>query len=278
MDTTMPAAHHLLERAIQFIDDKQLLNAEMLLDAVVRVEPQNVEAWMVYLQILKQQPRLDWVKERALKTRELSEGEKNDIVDCYLWQTLQIRQNSAASQEFNVSAVDAKPDHAARSAQNEFETMNVFGYSASHADHCSSKRPSRAVYNIAADMGAGMVKSAMSHPLGVKAMPYLNAAKKLIFEVLKDPRRAYARYSRTPGFTTVFNGVLALLFLSGVRLAASSYFIGYVLLFVFLVVGFRVMPQILGQYFTPIEPRMRVYMSKTEDSASEVEEELKEQD
>lgn len=273
----MPTAHHLLERAIQFIDDKQLLNAEMLLDAVVRVEPQNVEAWMVYLQILKQQSRLDWVKERALKTRELSEGEKNDIVDCYLWQTLQIRHN-AASQEFNVSAVDAKNDHASKSGQNEFETMNVFGYSASHAEHCPSKRPSRAVYNIAADMGAGMVKSAMRHPLSVKAAPYLIAAKKLLVEVMKDPRRAYTRHSRTPGFTTVFNAVLALLFLSGVRLAASSYFIGYVLLVVFLVVGFRVMPQVLGQYFTPIEPRMRVYMSKTEDATADSEEEPKEQE
>ncbi|MBK6790971.1 MAG: hypothetical protein IPG80_00205 [Anaerolineales bacterium] len=278
METTMPAAHHLLERAMQFIDDKQLQNAEMLLDAVVRVEPQNVEAWMVYLQILKQQSRLDWVKERALKTRELSEGEKNDIVDCYLWQTLQIRQDSAASRDFNASGVDARTDHAVRSAQDEFQTMNVFGYSASHAEHCSSKRRSRAVYNIAADMIAGMVKSAMSHPLSVKAAPYLYSVKKLLVEVMKDPRRAYVRHSKTPGFTTVFNGVLALLFLSGVRLAASSYIIGYMLLFVFLVVGFRVMPQILGQYFTPIEPRMRVYMNKTEDAAAEVEKEHDKQD
>ena len=41
----MSISSHLLERAYQLIDANQLQNAEMVLDALVRVDPKNIPAW-----------------------------------------------------------------------------------------------------------------------------------------------------------------------------------------------------------------------------------------
>jgi hypothetical protein len=38
----MPATIHLLERAYQLINANQIQNAELVLDAVVRVDPKNL--------------------------------------------------------------------------------------------------------------------------------------------------------------------------------------------------------------------------------------------
>ncbi|MFH0959346.1 MAG: tetratricopeptide repeat protein, partial [Pseudomonadota bacterium] len=68
----MPISSHLLERAYQLIKARQYENAELVLDAVVRVDPKNVEAWKTYLQIHRDVNDLYWLKERILKTKDLS--------------------------------------------------------------------------------------------------------------------------------------------------------------------------------------------------------------
>ena len=77
----MPVPTHLLERAHQLINANQIQNAELVLDAVVRVDPQNVEAWMTYMRIHQNQNDLDWLKDRLLKTKELTETDKAQLVN-----------------------------------------------------------------------------------------------------------------------------------------------------------------------------------------------------
>ncbi|MCX6060358.1 MAG: hypothetical protein NTW69_19705 [Chloroflexi bacterium] len=75
----MPISAHLLERAYQLIDAGQLQNAELVLEAIVRVDPKNVMAWKVYLQICPKCTDLDWLMERILATPELNAKDKADI-------------------------------------------------------------------------------------------------------------------------------------------------------------------------------------------------------
>lgn len=77
----MPISSHLLERAYQLIKARQFENAALVLDAVVRVDPKNVDAWKAYLQIHRDVSDLNWLKERILKTHDLCDADKKNILD-----------------------------------------------------------------------------------------------------------------------------------------------------------------------------------------------------
>jgi len=77
----MSMASQLLDRAYKLIDANQLENAELVLDAVVRTEPTNVNAWLCYLQIHRNIDDLRWLKERVLDIAELSDNRKLAILD-----------------------------------------------------------------------------------------------------------------------------------------------------------------------------------------------------
>lgn len=76
----MSISSHLLERAYQLIDANQLQNAEMVLDALVRVDPKNIPAWEAYLEIHQCCGDLEWGMERVLNIKELSIEERGEIL------------------------------------------------------------------------------------------------------------------------------------------------------------------------------------------------------
>lgn len=92
----MPISAHLLERAYQLIDAGQLQNAELVLEAVVRVDPKNVMAWKAYLQICQEYNDLEWLMERILKSKDLCDNDKTEIYafQNYLIQSLNRRKQS----------------------------------------------------------------------------------------------------------------------------------------------------------------------------------------
>lgn len=271
METIIPAApRHLLERAQQFINDEQLQSKEMLLDAVVRVEPQNVEAWKAYLQILWQPSRLEWVKERALKAQELSEDEKSEILDCYLWQALQIRNmsNAAQAQDTNSSAKTEREESALNS---HFEMVNLFGYSSNRISQNLRRKPHRTSYNFAADIGAGMLNAALRHPWGKKAAKYIERSKQFAAEAWKNPGEFYTRCAAFPYFEKIVGAVLVILFVLGTRLAIQNYFLGYVFLSLFLAAGLQMLPKFFNSNALPLSEQIRVYMQEVEDELFEME-------
>jgi hypothetical protein len=147
----MPISAHLLERAYQLIDANQLQNAELVLDAVVRVDPKNVTAWKAYLQIYKDHENLEWLMERILKNKELSDRDKADIraYQDYLIQGLDNwKQNGEANPRrmINYESEQILP------VQDDaviFELLDEFDYPARKIERARRKR-SRQIfkYNI----------------------------------------------------------------------------------------------------------------------------------
>ncbi len=125
----MPISSHLLERAHQLIKAKQYENAALVLDAVVRVDPKNVDAWKSYLQIQSDVCDLNWLKERISRTNELCDADKKNILDYqnYLIQqwTEKEEDDAAEKNENTLSYLDDSHE------QQEFVTLelvDIFDY------------------------------------------------------------------------------------------------------------------------------------------------------
>lgn len=75
----MSISSNLLRRGYKLIDEGQLHNAEMVIDAVVREDPKNVTAWKAYLKIYQYNNNLPWLVERIEHTCELTEQAKQEL-------------------------------------------------------------------------------------------------------------------------------------------------------------------------------------------------------
>lgn len=140
----MPISSHLLERAYQLIKARQYENAELVLDAVVRVDPRNVEAWKTYLQIHRDVNDLYWLKERILKTKDLSDTDKKYILD---YQNYLIQQWA----ETKVYTVTEKyentlPSNDYDSEQGEpvtLELIDIYNYPEQKVEKIRTRKPRR---------------------------------------------------------------------------------------------------------------------------------------
>ncbi len=130
----MPVSSHLLERAYQLINANQMQNAELVLDAVVRVDPKNIEAWIAYMEVHQDRSDLEWLKDRILRTREISDQDKTELLQYHtvLIEHLKKIENGTARantiQSFSFKQIDE------RTAKNEkisFELLDVFDYPSS---------------------------------------------------------------------------------------------------------------------------------------------------
>ena len=72
----MSMTSHLLERVHKLVEVNQFDNARLVLDAVVRIEPENISAWLSYFQIYRNQNDLEWLKQRVINTIEISDENK----------------------------------------------------------------------------------------------------------------------------------------------------------------------------------------------------------
>ena len=72
---------HLLERVHKLVEVNQFDNARLVLDAVVRIEPENISAWLSYFQIYRNQNDLEWLKQRVKNTVELSDDNKQILFE-----------------------------------------------------------------------------------------------------------------------------------------------------------------------------------------------------
>jgi hypothetical protein len=262
----MPFPIHLLERAYQLINANQFQNAELVLDAVVRVDPQNVEAWKTYLLIHQSQNDLDWLKERIIKTKELSEVDKTKLINYYLYLTKE--QNGTEQVIFQTDIfspfLQEKIEETTSTEETaiQFELIDVFDYPTKIVQKETRTRPRRrAIYNpFTFDIASGILK-AMSHdPLGKKITDYIHQMIKLANDLVKNPKETYARLSKSPHFEKYIGIALLTLFILGVRLVISSQFFGYVFLGMF-VIGGRWWLLNFGTHRTPaLSNQVRVYL------------------
>ena len=247
----MTVPTHLLQRAYQLINANQIQNAELVLDAVVRVDPQNVGAWKTYMQIHQSQNDLDWLKERLLKTRELSEADKTELVNYYLYLTQQLsgaKEAVVQTEPFAFLLQDEREETTtAEGTTIRFELIDVFDYPARIAQKETRIRsPRRAYYNpFALDIAGNAFKAMSRDPFGRKIAAYIQKmialAKKhrddVANDLVKNPMDIYIRFSKSPHFEKTIGIGLLTLFVSGVRLVVSSHVIGYVFLGMFVFGG-----------------------------------------
>jgi len=185
----MPVSSHLLERAYQLIDANQIENAKLVLDAVVRVEPGNVETWKTYLQTCEDRSDLNWLRQRILRTTDLSEQDRDDILEYQSYLLQQLEQSKKMMGFTKPTYQDRVKRENEGSPQGDkvlFELIDVFDY------------------------------------------PIIKREK----TVQRRSRRRFA-YTLTPAIRHVL-ALLALFYFS-VRLLVLEYFLGYVLLAIFMV-------------------------------------------
>ncbi|MBI5964010.1 MAG: hypothetical protein HY863_11080 [Chloroflexi bacterium] len=148
----MSISTHLLERACQLIDANQLQNAELVLDAVVRVNPNNVMAWKVYLQICQSRNDLEWLMERILKNKELSNEEKEDIRDyqkCLLKGLTDFKQNINDAHSRSMLYIEPEQEPHSQDDMVMFELIDEFDYPARKTEQVKRRRPRQFFkYNI----------------------------------------------------------------------------------------------------------------------------------
>ncbi len=76
----MVLTNRLLEQAYDLVQAGRFRNAALVLDALVREEPRNIEAWELYLQISSTREELERLARRVCLTAELSSDEKETIL------------------------------------------------------------------------------------------------------------------------------------------------------------------------------------------------------
>jgi hypothetical protein len=139
----MTISDQLLERAYQLINANQPQNAELVLDAVVRVDPKNVTAWKAYLQIYQDRMDLEWLLERILKNKELSDTDKADICIYYdyLIQELgKCRQNTNEEHIRRPYNYELKERMLTQDDSVIFEVINEFDYPVSKIKQVRRRR------------------------------------------------------------------------------------------------------------------------------------------
>lgn len=243
----MPVPTHLLERAYQLINAHQIQNAELVLDAVVRVDPQNMEAWETYLMIHENQNDLDWLKERILKTRELSETDKAKLVNYYNHLTAHLNKAEEFGEQSGSTELlfEDNQDNLTVSEKttSQFELIDVFDYPAKYEEKEIQPRPRtrkhrRAIYNpFTPELLNGILDTISSTPVGKQVVAYTKKAIILAGSFVNNPKDTFDDLSKMPDFEKYMGTSLLLLFVLGMRLVITNHFLGYILLGVFFIGG-----------------------------------------
>jgi hypothetical protein len=284
MYTTMPVPIHLLERAYQLINANQFQNAELVLDAVVRVDPQNVEAWKTYLMIHQSQNDLDWLKERILRTKELSEANKTELVNYYRYLTLQLNgaeEVSSRTNSFHLILQEEKVETILPKEKIiQFELLDVFDYPTKFIRSEIHSRPRsrsrrRTIYIPFAFDVAGYAFKAISHVSFAKQIAD-RIQKTTIWagDFIKNPKEAYNKFSKSPHFEKYTEVALLAFFILGVRLVIENYYFGYILLGMFFVGGRWWLLNFGNHNTTSLSDQSRMYLQEHKYNLSSIETEM----
>ena len=273
----MPAPIHLLERAYQLINANQIQNAELLLDAVVRVDPQNIKAWKTYLMIHQNQTDLDWLKDRILKTRELSETDKAKLLNYHLLLTKQLNgamEVSARTEPFTFPLYEeTETTDSLINATPQLELIDMFDYPTRIVNNEMRTKPRRrAIYNPFAFLVTGILETVSRIPLGEKLALYIQQTVIQVKDLVKNPQDVYARLSKSPNFDKYSEVGLLLLFVLGLRLVTSNNFLGYGVLGLFVFGGRWWLIKFGNHSTTNPGSQSRVYLHENKVSLPEIKE------
>lgn len=196
----MPISSHLLERAYQLINANQMQNAELVLDAVVRVDPKNIEAWIAYLEVHQDRTDLEWLKDRIVRTREISDQDKNELLQYHAVLIEHLKKVEAGTarahtvQSFSFKQID---EFSSKNEKISFELLDVFDYPTAKNEPITPKTPRRRRWH------------------GIDIYSPINQAVALLFLFFAAVRLSVSGYT--------FGYVLLALFLGGCFYWLSNY-------------------------------------------------------
>ena len=276
----MPIPTHLLERAYQLIDANQFQNAELVLDAVVRVDPQNVEAWKTYLMIHQSQNDLNWLKDRILKTRELGKQDKFRLIEYYQYLTSQLSEPNEGAGQTNIPSFFLQEEEETQAQLEDMENtglelLDVFDYPKKTIDeeNLSNPRPRlrrRALYNpFTVDFARNILEAMSQNSFGKKLASHLEEPTTLIHDFIKNPEDTFTKFSRSPHFRRNSGVSLLILFILGIRIAISSNLLGFIILGIFVMGSWRWL--LNHENYSPSQTR--IYSQESTHSLHVVEEE-----
>ncbi len=90
----MPISLSLLRRAYQLAENGDHENVAKILNAIIQSDPKNIEAWEFYLQTCTCIEELDELADRVQHTADLTEDEKGDILDYYLYRVDKLEEKT----------------------------------------------------------------------------------------------------------------------------------------------------------------------------------------
>lgn len=239
----MPNSNHLLERARQLIATNQLKNAELVLDAIVRVDPQNMEAWKIYLMICHRENDLNWLRDRILKTVELGRRDKVELIDYSHW--LVEQSNCTEETVSHTYPLGLFPQDEERDVLNEetfsqFEVVDVFDYPPKTIKNNVLSRPiskktrrirRRAYYNpFSAMISPEFLKTVLRKTTLLNLNSFFERAIGIANDFVKRPKETWAVFSKSPYFKTYYGVFLLALFILSIRILTVNSFWGYLLL------------------------------------------------
>ena len=139
----MPVFANLMERAYQLIKSGQYHNAELVLDAMVRVDPKNVMAWKAYLQVYQNRRDLEWLMQRISTVKELSDSDKLELRS-YHNRLVQgpspVKQDNAEEYLIQVPSLQAGSETPAQDERIVFELIEEFDYPARRVERENRKK------------------------------------------------------------------------------------------------------------------------------------------
>jgi hypothetical protein len=249
----------------------------LLLDAVVRVDPQNIKAWKTYLMIHQNQTDLDWLKDRILKTRELSETDKAKLLNYHLVLTKQLNgamEVSARTEPFTFPLYEeTETTDSLINATPQLELIDMFDYPTRIVNNEMRTKPRRrAIYNPFAFLVAGIFQVVSRIPLGGKLALYIQQTVIQVKDLVKNPWDVYARLSKSPNFDKYSEVGLLLLFVLGLRLVTSNNFLGYGVLGLFVFGGRWWLIKFGNHNTTNPGSQSRVYLHENKVSLPEIKE------
>lgn len=102
----MPISLSLLRRAYQLAENGDHENVARILDAIIQSDPRNIEAWEFYLQTCTCIEELDELADRVQHTSKLTEDEKGDILDYYLYRVDKLEEKTPREETLHELAVE----------------------------------------------------------------------------------------------------------------------------------------------------------------------------
>lgn len=99
----MTATINFLQDAYQQIDAGNWPYAAALLESLVSIEPQNIEAWEAYMQICQTCEELDELCEQVLRVPELNLADRESVLDYYYYLRQGLKHASQASFTFELT-------------------------------------------------------------------------------------------------------------------------------------------------------------------------------